>query len=340
VTVSTVEQLDEFLSRPNAADIATMREMEGDLIILGVGGKMGPSLALRAKRAADEAGVEKRIIGVSRFSSPEVRASLEAVGVETLSADLMEQEELARLPDAPNVIFMAARKFGTTGQEHLTWGMNTYLPGRVAERYYASRIVSFSSGNVYPLTPVNRGGATEATPTHPAGEYAMSVLGRERMFQHFSERYGTPVTLLRLNYAVELRYGVLFDIGRKVFEHHPINLSMGCVNVIWQGDANSICLRSFGLCSSPPAILNLSGPEILSVRQLARTFGDIFGTEPIFEGAEAETALLSNSSRCHHLFGYPSVTVGEMINWVSNWIAMGGSQLGKPTHFETRDGKF
>ena len=338
--LTTVEQLDELLSRPNAADIEAMREMDGDLIILGVGGKMGPSLALRARRAAEAAGVERRIIGVSRFSSPELREQLDSSGVETLAADLLEQEELARLPDVPNVIFLAARKFGTSDQEHLTWAMNTYLPGRVAERYYASRIVSFSSGNVYPMLPVPRGGATEHTPTHPDGEYAMSVLGRERMFQHFSERYGTPVTLLRLNYAVELRYGVLFDIGRKVFERHPINLSMGCVNVIWQGDANSVCLRSFALCSSPPAILNLTGPETLSVRQLARQFGEAFGIEPIFEGVEAETALLSNASRCHHMFGYPSVTLGEMTGWVAKWIAMGGAHLGKPTHFETRDGRF
>lgn len=340
MTFNTVEQLEEFLSRPNPADIEAIKELEGDLIILGVGGKMGPSLAIRAARAAQAAGVERRIIGVSRFSSGNLRSRLEEAGVETIAADLMEQEELARLPDAPNVIYMAARKFGTTGSEHLTWAMNTYLPGRVAERYYASRIVAFSSGNVYPLVPVRSGGATEKTPEHPIGEYAMSVLGRERMFQHFSERYGTPVTLLRLNYAVELRYGVLHDIGRKVFERHPINLSMGSANVIWQGDANSVCLRSFALCSSPPFILNLTGPETFSVRQVARRFGEIFGVEPIFEGVESDNALLNDASRCHQLFGYPSVTLGEMIDWVAKWIAAGGPQWNKPTHFEVRDGKF
>jgi len=340
VTVSTVEQLEELLSRPNPADIEAMKELDGDLLILGVGGKMGPSLAIRARRAVEAAGIERRVIGVSRFSNVALREQLEEAGVETIAADLMEQEELARLPDAPNVIFMAARKFGTTGSEHLTWAMNAYLPGRVAERYYASRIVAFSSGNVYPLVPVNRGGATEQTPVQPIGEYAMSVLGRERMFQHFSERYGTPVTLLRLNYAVELRYGVLQDIGRKVFERHPVNLAMGSANVIWQGDANSVCLRAFALCSSPPAILNVTGPETISVRQVARRFGEIFGVEPLFEGIESESALLSDASRCHQLFGYPTVTVGEMIDWIAKWIAAGGPQLHKPTHFEVRDGKF
>jgi nucleoside-diphosphate-sugar epimerase len=340
MTPTTVEQLEELLSRPNPADIRAMKELDGDLIILGVGGKMGPSLAVRAARAAQAAGVERRIIGVSRFSSSDLRERLEEAGVETIAADLMEQEELARLPDAPNVIYMAARKFGTTGNEHLTWAMNTYLPGRVAERYYASRIVAFSSGNVYPLVPVNRGGATEKTPEQPIGEYAMSVLGRERMFQHFSERYGTPVTLLRLNYAVELRYGVLQDIARRVFERHPVNLQMGSANVIWQGDANSVCLRAFSLCSSPPFILNLTGPETISVRQVARRFGEIFGVEPIFEGVEAETALLNDASLCHQLFGYPTVTLGQMIEWVAKWVASGGPQWNKPTHFEVRNGKF
>jgi nucleoside-diphosphate-sugar epimerase len=332
--------LEELLSRPSVADIEAMKELDGDLIILGVGGKMGPSLAIRARRAAEAAGVERRIIGVSRFTNPDVREQLEESGVETLAADLLEQEELARLPDAPNVIFMAARKFGTTEAEHLTWAMNTYLPGRVAERCYASRIVAFSSGNVYPLVPVSRGGATEHTPPCPLGEYAMSVLGRERMFEHMSERYGTPITLLRLNYAVELRYGVLFDIGRKVFERRPINLSMGSANVIWMGDANSVCLRSFELCSSPPAVLNLTGPETISVRQVARRFGELLNIEPIFEGVESETALLSNAGRCHRLFGYPAVTVDEIVDWVAKWIAMGGPTLEKPTHFEVRNGAF
>ncbi|MCL4854557.1 MAG: epimerase, partial [Bryobacteraceae bacterium] len=203
-----------------------------------------------------------------------------------------------------------------------------------------SRIVAFSSGNIYPLVPVAEGGAKESTPVQPVGEYATSVLGRERMFQHFSDKYGTPVVLLRLNYAVELRYGVLYDIGRKVFERRPVDLNMGCANVIWQGDANSVCLRSFSLCSSPPAVLNLTGPETISVRQVALQFGAHFGIDPIFEGSEAPNALLNNAGKCHRLFGYPSISVEQLIEWISQWIGMGGATLGKPTHFEARDGKF
>ena len=338
--IETVEQLEELLSRPSEADRAFVRQLEGDILILGVAGKMGPTLAKRARRACAEAGVARRIIGVSRFSSPETKRDLEAAGVETLAADLMDERDLAALPQAPNVIYMAARKFGTTGAEHLTWAMNTYLPGRVAERFRHSRIVAFSSGNVYPLVPVSSGGATEDTPTIPVGEYAQSVLGRERMFQHFSSKYGTPVALLRLNYAIDLRYGVLLDTGLKVFERRPVNLAMGNANVIWQGDANSVTLRALGICSSPPAILNLTGPETLSVRWIASRFGAHFGVEPVFEGAEAPTALLNNAARSFHRFGYPSVSVEQMIEWTAHWIKTGGALLNKPTHFEARDGKF
>jgi len=340
VIIQSEEQLEDLLSQPSGADRQAVGALEGDLLILGAGGKMGPTLARRARRAADEAGVGLRVIAVARFSDPSVRQKLERWGVETLAADLLQEHRLAELPDAPNVIFMAARKFGSTGDEPLTWAMNTYLPARVALRYRNSRIVAFSSGNVYPLVPVVSGGATEATPPDPVGEYAQSVLGRERMFQYFSGLYGTPVALLRLNYAVELRYGVLLDIGRKVFERRPVDLSMGAVNVIWQGDANSICLRAFRLASSPPEILNVTGPETLSVRWIAQRFGEHFGVDPVFEGAEAATALLNNAARCHHLFGYPSVSAEQVIEWVAQWIAAGGAVLGKPTHFEVRDGKF
>ncbi len=333
-------ELEERLSRPSPADVAFLRELEGDLLILGVAGKMGPSLARRARRAAEQAGVRKRIVGVARFSNPRVRQELEAAGVETITADLLDDEQLRALPDFPNVIYMAARKFGTTGNEYLTWALNTYLPGRVADRFRRSRIVAFSSGNVYPLVPVLHGGPTEATAPEPVGEYAQSVLGRERMFEYFSARYGTPVALLRLNYAIDLRYGVLADIARKVYERRPVNLAMGMVNVIWQGDANSVALRALGLCQSPPAVLNVTGPETVSVRSLARKFGERFGVEPVFEGTEAPTALLSDASRCHLLFGYPEVTLEQMIEWVSEWIRSGGVLWDKPTHFEVRDGKF
>jgi hypothetical protein len=339
--IANERQLEDLLSEPSEADASAMAEMPGELVILGVAGKMGPSLARRARRACERAKVAKRIIGIARFTGGQgVRRELEAAGIETISADLLEPSALAKLPDAPNVLYMAARKFGSTGNEHLTWAMNTLLPALVAERYAASRIVAFSTGNVYPFVTLARGGATEDTPMAPVGEYAQSALGRERIFQFFSERNHTPVMLLRLNYAIDLRYGVLLDIGQKVFERQPIQLAMGHVNVIWQGDANSVALRSFALAQSPPAVLNLTGPETVPVRWIARRFGERFGVEPVFEGTEGDTALISNAARCHKLFGYPSVTVEQMIEWVADWIGMGGSTLAKPTHFETRDGRF
>ena len=339
-TISTVEELEERLSRPTAADVTAMANLQGDLLILGAGGKMGPSLVALARRAADEAGVRKRIIAVSRFSDEAIRSQLSSQKIETIASDMLEPGALASLPDAESVIFMAARKFGTTQSQHLTWAMNTFLPGLVAERYHDSRIVTFSSGNVYPLTPVQQGGTIESDPVDPKGEYAQSVLGRERMFEYGSHRWATRVAILRLNYAVELRYGVLVDIAQAVFERRPIDLRMGYVNVIWQGDANSICLRSLAHCQSPPFVLNVTGPETLSVRQLAAQFGQRFGIEPIFSHQESPTALLSNAAKAHKLFGCPVVAASEVINWVADWILNGGPTLNKPTHFTTRDGKF
>lgn len=338
--VTNEDELEDLLSRPDEADIEAVRQLGGDFLLLGVAGKMGPSLALRVKRAVAAAGVASRVIGVSRFSSPYNRQLLEDQGIETVSADLLQEDQLAALPDAPNVIYLAARKFGATGDEAYTWAMNTYLPARVAQRFKQSRIVAFSSGNVYPLVPVASGGATEQTPVEPVGEYAISALGRERMFTHFSVVHGTPVTLLRLNYAVELRYGVLYDIGRKVFEREAVDLAMGNANVIWQGDANSICLRSLLHASSPPLVLNLTGPETLSVRWVAREFGRRFGVTPEFVGEERPTALLNNAAKCFRLFGYPTVSVDQIIEWIAQWIGAGGRSLNKPTHFEARDGKF
>lgn len=340
MTIGNEQQLEDILSRPSEADAKAMAALEGDLLILGVAGKMGPSLAHRARRACEAAGVKKRIVGVARFSNPAAARQLNEWGIETIACDLLETGALSKLPDIPNIIYMAARKFGSTGAESLTWAMNTYLPALVAQRYRDSRIVAFSTGNVYPLTPVAHGGATETDPTAPIGEYAQSCLGRERMFQHFSAQYGTKVTVLRLNYAAEMRYGVLADIGAKVFGRCPVNLRMGHANVIWQGDANSVTLRAFEHCSSPPFILNLTGPETVSVRWVARQFGERFGIDPIFEDTEAETALLSNASLCQKLFGYPSVSLEQMIDWLAAWIQSGGGTLNKPTHFETRDGRF
>jgi nucleoside-diphosphate-sugar epimerase len=338
--ITTTEQLEEALSRPTVRDCEALKELDGDLLILGVGGKMGPSLAVRAKRAIDEAGLRKRVLGVARFSEPGLWERLSQAGVETVRADLLDRDALRGLPEAPNVIFMAGRKFGTQGGEHWTWAMNVLLPALAAERYGHSRFVVFSSGNVYPLRRVVEGGADETVETDPVGEYAQSVRGRERIFEHYADRRGLRSVLLRLNYAVEMRYGVLADIGRKVYQRRPIDVTTGSVNVIWQGDANSVALRSFPLCSCPPAVLNLTGPETLSVREIAERFGRIFGVAPLFEGLEAESALLNDAGKCKRLLGAPAVSAVEVVEWVGEWIRRGGESLDKPTHFGARDGRF
>jgi dTDP-4-dehydrorhamnose reductase len=338
--IDTEQELEERLSRPAPADIAALAGLDGDLIILGAGGKMGPSLARLARRASDQAGATKRIIAVARFTNPDLLSQLSSEGIETIACDLLDPGRLTDLPDVPNVVFMAARKFGTTGSEYLTWAMNTYLPGLVADRYRDSRIVAFSTGNVYPLLPVKQGGAKESTPVDPQGEYAQSALGRERMFEYGSAKWGTSVVILRLNYAVELRYGVLVDIATAVFQKRPIDVSMAALNAIWQGDANAMCLRSFAHCQSPPLVLNITGPETLSVRSIAEEFGRRFGIEPQFRSQEMPTALLSNAEKAHGLLGSPKLTPCEMMDWIANWIKRGGAMLNKPTHFQTRDGKF
>ncbi|MBP7933984.1 MAG: NAD(P)-dependent oxidoreductase [Phycisphaerae bacterium] len=334
------EQLDDVLTEPTPSLVKNLSGLDGDIIILGVAGKMGPTLARLARRALDQAGSTSRVIGVARFSEPGLREQLERRGIETLAGDLLEPDVLAGLPDAPNVIYLAGRKFGSTGQEELTWAMNAYLPARVAEKYRQSRIVALSTGNVYPLTPVSRPGPDETTPTRPIGEYAQSCLGRERMFQYFSARNKTPVALVRLNYAVDLRYGVLVDVARKVHDGEPVSLAMGYANVIWQGDANAAILRCLRHCTSPPFILNLTGLEILSIREVAEVFGNMFGRKPVFEGKEEPTALLSNAGRYGDLMGPPLVSADQLINWVAHWVAAGGRLLNKPTHFEARDGRF
>jgi nucleoside-diphosphate-sugar epimerase len=341
VKIKTESELEELLSRPDEETAAAMAALDGDLLILGVGGKMGPSLARLARRAIDQAGVKKRVIAVARFTNGDLTTALAAQGIETIACDLLDRAAFEKVPDIPNVVFMAARKFGTSGEEHLTWAMNTHLPGLVAERYRNSRIVAFSTGNVYPLRPLADGGALETTPVGPVGEYAQSALGRERMFEYGSMRWGTPIVILRLNYAVELRYGVLVDIGRAVYKRHPVDLRMPRVNVIWQRDANAWCLRSFAHCQSPPLVLNITGPETLSVRELAVEFGRHFGVEPTFVSAtEGSSALLSDVSKARSIFGNPTVRPVEMIEWIANWIRDDGAVLNKPTHFQTRDGKF
>lgn len=340
--LDTEADLEDRLSQPTSEVIRDLGRMDGDLLILGVAGKMGPSLARMARRAWDSGGRKSgRVIGVARFSEGNSREALEQHGIETIACDLTNDHELQALPDAKNVIYMAARKFGSNDNEPLTWAINTYLPGRVAERFKASRIVSFSTGNVYSFAPIASGGPTETSPIGPVGEYAQSCLGRERMFQHFSAIHGTPGVILRLNYAVELRYGVLLDIATKVAQGDAIDVTMGHVNVIWQGDANAVALRSLTVCSSPPLILNLTGAETLSVRWLAERFAELQRrAAPKIVGTEAPTALLSNASKCHALFGAPGVSVDQAMKWVAHWVAKGGRALNKPTKFQVRDGRF
>ncbi|NLG26449.1 MAG: NAD-dependent epimerase/dehydratase family protein [Chloroflexi bacterium] len=338
--METETELEALLTRPSPALIQSLSSLRGDLAILGVAGKMGPTLAILARRALEAAGNPARVIGVSRFSSPAARTALEQAGVETVACDLLERRAVERLPDVANVIYMAGRKFGSTGSEELTWAMNTYAPALVAERYSSARVVAFSTGNVYSLTPVALGGATEEGPLGPVGEYAQSCLGRERVLTYFSQRNATPMTLLRLNYAVELRYGILLDIAHKVAAGAPIDLTMGSVNVIWQGDANSAALRSLALAASPPTVLNITGPETLSVRSAAVQLGELLGVEPRFEGSEAPTALLNNATRAHAALGYPSVPLATLLRWVAGWVRIGGPTLNKPTHYEQRDGRF
>ncbi|MDG0812456.1 NAD-dependent epimerase/dehydratase family protein [Cohnella rhizosphaerae] len=336
----TIEQLEAKLAEPSEALIKELSAIDGDIVVLGVGGKMGPSLARLAANAVRAGGLRKRVIGVSRFSSSETRQELESAGVETISCELLDDEALKALPNTANVIYMAGNKFGTTGREHFTWAMNTYLPGRVAEKYKDSRIVVFSSGNIYPFVPVGGGGADESVAPEPLGEYAQSTLGRERIFEYHSHKYGTPMTMFRLNYAIDMRYGVLLELARAINEERPIDLTTGYANVIWQGDANAMALRGLSIASSPPAILNVTGPETMSIRWAAGQLSKRIGKEATFEGKESETALLNNASKSHQLFGYPGVSLLQMIDWTAEWVLQGGATWNKPTHFQERKGKF
>jgi hypothetical protein len=293
-----------------------------------------------ARRASDAAGKRRRILGAARFSDPRAEQVLREHGVEPIRCDLLDPAQLAQLPDVPNLVFMTGQKFGTSGAASLTWAMNTYLPGKVCERFRASKIVAFSTGNVYGLSPVTLGGSVEDDPLGPVGEYALSALGRERIFEHFSRTLGIPMALLRLNYAVEMRYGVLVDLAKKVWADKPVPLAMGNANVIWQGDANAMTLAAFDHLASPPTVLNLAGPETISVRRVAEEFGRLLGKVAIFEGSEGPDALLSNGQKAHGLFGYPRVPVRQMMHWIADWVRRGGPDLGKPTHFESREGKF
>jgi len=335
-----IDKLYQQLLLPSDELISEIATLDGDILILGVGGKMGPALAKLAKQAIDKTGTQKKIIGVSRFSEHGLQDQLEKAGIETYKADLLKDDQLHALPDVRNVIYLAGTKFGTSGNESFTWAMNSYLPGRVAEKYKNSRIVVFSTGNVYHLTPVDSGGSAEDHTPNPIGEYAQSCLGRERIFQYFSSIYNTPILIFRLNYANDVSYGVLLDIALSVKEKKPIDLNMGYVNVIWQGDANERALRSLIHCQVPPKILNIAGPETISVRWLAEEFGRMFGLNPNFVNEEQSTALLSNATESCRLFGNPKVSLKTMMNLLVEWINEGGKILNKPTHFQERKGQF
>jgi nucleoside-diphosphate-sugar epimerase len=331
--IKTIADLEDELSRPSEADTALMGRLDGDVLILGASGKMGPSLVRLCRRAADAAGTPRRVIAVAR--RPAAQTGTEAIG-----CDLLDRDQVARLPECPYVLYLAGRKFGSTGSPELTWAMNTLVPAIVAERFSHSRIVVFSTGNVYPLLAVERGGARETDVPDPKGEYAQSCLGRERVFEYYSQHHGLRCLLFRLNYAVDLRYGVLVDIARKVHAGEPVELSVPAFNVIWQRDANSYALRSLEYCAAPPRALNITGRETLRVRAVAEYFAARFNRPCRFAGEEGPAALLSDASASHALMGPPEVSSEKLMELVAGWVEAGGESLNKPTHFEVADGRF
>lgn len=335
-----LKQLEIELTRPSLALIEDIKKIEGDIMLLGIGGKMGVSMGKLAVTAIKEAGINKRVIGVSRFSDAKSKQELEEAGIETISCDLLDDAQLQSLPDVKNIIYLAGFKFGSVGNEGFTWAMNTYLPGRVADKFKKSNIVAFSSGNVLPFVKVTSGGVSEETTPEPIGEYAQSTLGRERIFEYFSKKNQTPVLIYRLNYAVDFRYGVMMEIAKSVMSGKEIDLRTENVNVIWQGDANEVALRSLLHCQAPAKMLNVTGPETLSIKWIAEQFGEKFNKEPKFIYESEGTALLNNASECHRLFGYPKVTVREIIDITATWLEQGGEEFGKETHFQERGGKF
>ena len=335
------DELEERLSRPDPGTIAALAQLDGDVLVLGAGGKMGPSVCRLLRRSLDAAGKEStRVIAVSRFGGTPP-ADLVAARVEAVSRDLLAPGAMDALPDCPNVLYLAGMKFGSGGDPASTWALNTLLPGLVARRFTQARVVALSTGNVYGLKPIRKGGATEGDSLAPEGEYAQSCLGRERMFGYVSAQHGTKVTLIRLNYANDLRYGVVADVAHSVLAGEPVDVTMGYVNVIWQGDANKAIVRAFGVCDSPPVALNVSGPETVSVRWLAHRTAELMALPaPAIAGQEADTAILSNCARQHALFGYPSVPLETLVRWTAEWVKAGGRSLGKPTKFQNREGKF
>ena len=335
-TIDTVEQLEELLSRPTEALVEFVKQLNDDIMILGAGGKVGPTMARMAKRAMDAAGVKKDIIAVDVAPLD----ALAAEGIKTIQCDMLDQAQVEKLPQVENIIYMVGRKFGSTGSESLTWAINVMVPYLVARSFTKSRIVAFSTGCVYPVMHLFTGGATEQTTPNPVGEYAMSCLGRERMFDYFSETAGQRVVQLRLNYAVELRYGVLLDVAKQVFAGEPVDLTTGFANVLWQGDVCDQVIRSLDLATSPASILNVTGPETISIRDAAKRFGDMMGKEVTFAGEENGMGYLSNATRANAALGNPAVPLGKILDWIAHWVKIGGENSGKPTHFETQDGKY
>ncbi len=336
----TEEKLNEMLTSPSDALVSDVAKIKGDIMVLGAGGKMGPTLCLLAKNAIKKAGIEKRVIAVSRFSDPIALSLLHDNGVETISADLLDRDALEALPDVENVIYMAGRKFGTDGSEYLTWAMNSTLPAFVAHKFRKSNIVVFSSGNIYPIVPLSSGGCTEDDKVSPVGEYAMSCLARERAFEFAAKQYGTKVFIYRLNFALDLRYGVLFDVAKKIMDGTPISLTTPCFNFIWQGSANEIAIRGLLHAEAPALKMNVTGPETVSIRYAANRLGALLGKTPVFEGEEGTTAYLNNAGRAMEIFGYPEVSAETLIKWQAEYILDGGRVIDKPTHFEERKGSY
>ena len=338
--LSTEEELDEMSTRPRPVLVEFIKNLNGPLLILGAGGKMGPTLAWLARRAAEEAGHALDILAVSRFTDLEARRWLESRSVQTLSLDLLDRVALNRLPDAANVLYLVGRKFGTAQDAARTWAINTLVPAYVAERFPRARMVVLSTGNVYPLVPVSSGGSVESDSLTPLGEYANAAVARERLFEFFAQQNGTPICILRLNYAVDLRYGVLVDIARRIHAGESVSLTTGYINCVWQGDANEMILRSLALAKNPPQALNLTGPAVLSIRGLALRLGELLGQAVHFSGTEADTALLSNPARACALLGPPATALEKVLRWTAHWVKNGGRLLDKPTHFEVRDGSY
>jgi nucleoside-diphosphate-sugar epimerase len=338
--ISDSQDLDDLLTEPSEYLVDFMARLDGDLLVLGVTGKMGPTLAGRAVRAVQKAGCKKTIYGAARFSDPEKRKLLENQGVTTIACDLLDSRSLQNLPDVPNVIFMAGRKFGTEKLEYLTWAMNALLPWKVAERFHDARFAVFSTGCVYPLRKFDEGGCDETVPVDPVGEYSQSCLARERLFQYASRIYKTKISILRLNYAIDLRYGVLHDLAVQIFEGQPVCDTVGYFNVIWQGDACDAALRSLALADHPPFVLNVTGPETISTRHVAMKLGGYMNLPVRFTDTFRDLAYLNDAGLLHGLMGYPSVSLDHMIRWQAEWIRSGGLSLGKPTHFEVNDGKY